>query len=100
MTTAAVDMNDIEASWSNYGSCVDVWAPGVGIQSTKRGGGTTTMSGTSMAAPHVGGGGALVLSAGNASAADVEAALKKTAQFTATKSEDNRDIVRLYVGGF
>ena len=88
MTTAATDGNDQEASWSNYGSCVDVWAPGVSILSTRKGGGTTTMSGTSMAAPHVGGAGALYLSrftATNApTAADVEAQLKSDAVLTGT----------------
>ena len=62
-TTAATNSADQEASWSNYGPCVDIWAPGVSILSTRRGGGTTTISGTSMASPHTGGGGALFLSA-------------------------------------
>jgi len=55
MTVAATDSLDREASFSNYGSCVDIWAPGVSILSTRNGGGTTTMSGTSMASPHVAG---------------------------------------------
>src|SRR5947208_793170 len=55
-TVAAVDSNDAEASWSNYGSCVDIWAPGVSIYSTYKDGGYATLSGTSMASPHVDGG--------------------------------------------
>lgn len=43
------------ASFSNFGADVDVTAPGVSTLSTARGGGTTTMSGTSMACPHVAG---------------------------------------------
>ena len=39
MTVAAVDSGENEASWSNYGNCVDIWAPGVSILSTRRGGG-------------------------------------------------------------
>ena len=62
MTVAATDSADREASFSNYGTCVDVWAPGVSVLSTRKGGGTTTMSGTSMASPHGAGGGALYLS--------------------------------------
>ena len=100
-TVAATDSNDNEASWSNYGSCVDIWAPGVSILSTKSGGGTTTMSGTSMASPHVAGGGALYLSSRtSASAATAESALKNAAQSTGTKSKDGRSITRLYVAGF
>ena len=100
-TTAAIDSNDNEASWSNYGSCVDGWAPGVGVLSTKRGGGTTTFSGTSMAAPHVGGGGALYLStATGASPATVEGALKNAALGTGSYSKDGVSIVRLNVAGF
>lgn len=101
MTTAATDSNDNEASWSNYGNCVDIWAPGVGVLSTRRGGGTTTMSGTSMAAPHVGGGGTryLALNSG-ASAGAVESAIRSAAQGTGTNSKDGGAISRLYVGGF
>jgi subtilisin family serine protease len=54
-TTAASDRNDRKASFSNYGSCVDGWAPGVAIKSAWLGSGTNTISGTSMAAPHVAG---------------------------------------------
>lgn len=51
-TISASDSNDVLASWSNYGNPpVDYAAPGVSILSTKKGGGTTTMSGTSMASP-------------------------------------------------
>jgi subtilisin family serine protease len=101
VTTAAVDSNDVEASWSNYGSCVDIWAPGVSILSTRLKGGTTTMSGTSMAAPHVGGGGALYLSSHtSATPANVEEALKNASVATGTFSKDAAPIRRLYVGTF
>lgn len=52
-TISAVDASDTFAWFSNYGSPVDFAAPGVDIVSTKRGGGVTALSGTSMAAPHV-----------------------------------------------
>ena len=101
MTLAATDSADREASFSNYGSCVDLWAPGVGVLSTRKGGGTTTMSGTSMASPHGAGGGALYLSthAGSSPTA-VESALRSAAQSTGTASKDGRGIVREHVGGF
>ena len=51
-TISATDSNDTFASFSNYGNPqVDYAAPGVSILSTRNGGGTTTMSGTSMASP-------------------------------------------------
>ena len=51
-TISATDANDNFASFSNYGNPpVDYAAPGVNILSTRSGGGTTTMSGTSMASP-------------------------------------------------
>jgi subtilisin family serine protease len=101
VTTAATDSSELEASWSNFGPCVDIWSPGVSILSTRRGGGTTTMSGTSMASPHSAGGGALYLSSHTgASPADVEAALRSSATSTGTLSKDGSPISRLYVGGF
>ena len=55
-TISAIASNGCLTSWSNYGSPpVDYAAPGASILSTKKGGGTTTMSGTSMAAPHAAG---------------------------------------------
>lgn len=55
-TVSAINSADCLASWSNWGNPpVDYAAPGVGVLSTKKGGGTTTYSGTSMAAPHVAG---------------------------------------------
>ncbi len=55
-TVSAIDSTDTFAWFSNYGNPpVDCAAPGVSVLSTKKGGGTTTFSGTSMAAPHVAG---------------------------------------------
>ena len=100
-TVAATDELDQETSWSNYGSCVDIWAPGARVLSTKMGGGTTTMGGTSMAAPHVGGGAALYLSShASASSSDVEAALKSAAVSPGTTSKDGRAILLENVRGF
>jgi len=71
-TTAASDINDRRASFSNFGSCVDGYAPGVSITSDWLNGGTNTISGTSMATPHVTGVGALYKATfGDASAATV-----------------------------
>ncbi len=61
-TTAASDIKDSKASFSNFGPCVDVYAPGLGITSDWLVGGTKTISGTSMAAPAVAGAAALYLS--------------------------------------
>jgi subtilisin family serine protease len=61
LTTGATEKTDRRASFSNYGSCLDLFAPGSGITSAWHTGATSTISGTSMAAPHVAGAAAVVL---------------------------------------
>jgi subtilisin family serine protease len=63
MTIGATDKTDRKASWSNYGNCVDWFAPGVSITSAwyTSTTATNTISGTSMATPHTTGVAALYL---------------------------------------
>jgi subtilisin family serine protease len=61
LTVGASDRNDARASFSNRGTCVDLFAPGVDITSTWLSNGTSTISGTSMASPHVAAAAALYL---------------------------------------
>jgi len=72
ISVAATDYKDAKASFSNYGvTSVDVAAPGVSVYSTLKGGTYGTMSGTSMATPHVAGLAGL-LKAGNPSLSAME----------------------------
>ncbi len=81
LTVGASTNTDVRASYSNYGSLVDIFAPGSGITSSTMTGTNTyaAWSGTSMASPHVAGVAALYLSANpNATPAQVESALKSS----------------------
>src|SRR5258708_7614880 len=82
ITAGATDINDAFAYFSNFGSCVKINAPGVNITSAWIGSNTatTTVSGTSMATPHVVGAAALYLESNpTATAAQVSSALTSNA---------------------
>jgi subtilisin family serine protease len=86
-TVAATTKTTARASYSNYGSCVDIYAPGSNITSTWSNGGTSTISGTSMASPHVAGVAALYKATyGDASQATIDAWLKNNATNNAVTS--------------
>merc|ERR1719203_2729470 len=65
ITVGSSTSTDARSSFSNYGSCTNIWAPGSAVVSAGHTSDTSSrsLSGTSMACPHVSGGAALVLDA-------------------------------------
>ncbi|KAI1122916.1 subtilisin-like protease PR1K [Nemania abortiva] len=96
-TVGATDMTDALSSYSNYGSLVDVLAPGSDIESTWPGGETNIISGTSMASPHVAGIGAYFLGLGASSVEDLcdyIASLAQTGAISGVPSDTTDAIIQ------
>ncbi|GLZ40841.1 S8 family peptidase [Actinokineospora sp. NBRC 105648] len=100
ITVGATTKTDARASFSNYGAVLDIWAPGQDITSAWKDSDTAikTISGTSMATPHVVGGAALYLSSASGTPAQVRDAL--VAKATKNKVTDPKGSANnlLYVG--
>jgi subtilisin family serine protease len=106
LTVGATDTNDKEATFSNYGTCVDLLAPGVNIVSSDY---TVTnqvvgMSGTSMASPHVAGAAAQYLGLNpTATPAQVMTAIKSAARsntITLTKTSSRNGTPNKFLASF
>jgi len=103
ITVGSTQDDDKRSDFSNFGTCLDLFAPGSRVLSAGHDSDSdsATLSGTSMACPHVSGAVALLFEANpTASATDIEALLK--GQATPEKVTDKRDgspDLLLYVGG-
>ena len=108
LTVGSTTTSDARSSFSNFGTCLDLFAPGSGITSawSTSNTATNTISGTSMASPHVAGVAALFLSIqgnGNASPATVAQAISNNATTgvvgNAGTGSPNRLLFSLFSGG-
>ena len=92
ITVGASNKSDVVASYSNYGTCLDLFAPGSGIQSAwfTSTSATNSLNGTSMASPHVAGAAAQILQeAPSSTPAEVAAALDSAATVNALSGVPN-----------
>ncbi len=106
ITVGATTSSDARASYSNYGSCLDLFAPGSSITSAwyTNNSATSTISGTSMASPHVAGVAALYLqqnpSASPSSVANAIVGNSTTGKVTSAGSNSpNRLLYSGFIGG-
>ena len=89
ISVSATNSSDTRTSWSSYGSYVDFAAPGEGIQTTARGGGYSSVSGTSFSSPMTAGLVALMMAANpKLTPTDIEAILQNTADDLGTPGWD------------
>jgi len=102
ITVGSTDSQDYRSSFSNYGKCVNIWAPGSNIWSAylSSNDATKSLSGTSMACPHVAGAAAIVLSSSRGSSPSaVRKQLLSRAKSGRIRGLTNSDTNRLlYVG--
>jgi len=102
ITVGSTTSTDSRSYFSNYGTCTDIWAPGSDITSAAYDSdtGSKTMSGTSMACPHVSGGSALLLeSSPDLGSADIISTLLDNAVSNAITDLKPGDVNKLlYVG--
>lgn len=104
-TVGATTSSDAKASYSNYGDCVNIFAPGSSITSAwhTSNTATNTISGTSMASPHVAGGAALFLEKNpGATAQQVYDAITSNStknKVTSSKTTNNHLLYTLGFGG-
>lgn len=105
ITVASTTTSDAFSSFSNFGTCVDIAAPGSSIVSLSSGSdtGTRTLSGTSMASPHVAGAAAQYLSSNpSATPAQVATALinnANTGRLSGVNGSPNRLLNISFIGG-
>jgi subtilisin family serine protease len=103
ITVSATNSSDVKATWANIGTCVDIFAPGVSITSAwyTSTTATRTISGTSMATPHVAGAASLYLQGSpSASPATVASALTSNATTGVVGSPGSGSPNRLLYTGF